>query len=158
MVITTDHGEMLGEHGWVDHGRQLYEPNNRSVLVAIGDGLPDLPEPVSTLETYPLLRHGRLESYPVEAVALHDRSVRELTDGRRGASKWAAWWERDQKWVWRDGEVARFDLAADPAERNPLPASLERLELLGRRVESAGLATEVDDELIQMLREVGYLE
>ena len=55
VLLTTDHGEMLGEHGWVGHGRQVYEPNNRTFLVTVGDDLPPMPEPVNAMEVYDLL-------------------------------------------------------------------------------------------------------
>lgn len=40
LVFTADHGESLGEHGYVGHGRDVYQPSLRVPLAVIGPGLP----------------------------------------------------------------------------------------------------------------------
>ncbi len=39
VVVTADHGESLGEHGWIGHTVQLYEESIRIPLIVAGPGL-----------------------------------------------------------------------------------------------------------------------
>ncbi len=72
-------------------------------------------------------------------------------------------WEGPNKWIWSGGDLARFDLAADPAEMNPTPmradatpgplddAIVGLAELMSRHLER-------DEELLETLRALGYVE
>jgi arylsulfatase A-like enzyme len=59
IVITSDHGEHLGEHGMIGHITSLYEPLVRvPMIVKVSEGLPKLPEVkgiVQTVDIYPTL-------------------------------------------------------------------------------------------------------
>jgi len=59
VVITSDHGEHLGEHGMIGHITSLYEPLVRvPLIVKVPEGLPKLPEVrgiVQTIDIYPTL-------------------------------------------------------------------------------------------------------
>lgn len=59
VVITSDHGEHLGEHGMIDHMMSLYEPLLRiPLIIRVPEGYPDLPVPdrtVQTVDIYPTI-------------------------------------------------------------------------------------------------------
>jgi hypothetical protein len=159
VVITSDHGEMLGEHGWLSHGRNLYEPNNHVFLLALGEGLPALPSPVNAMEEYSLTLDGTLAGYPVEAAAFPDAYSAKASGGRLGVERWAARWEGGLKWTWRDGAVRRYDLAADPGELRPADGEDAAIEALGARVEAVKAdASELEAGITEMLRAAGYVE
>ncbi len=167
LVVASDHGEFLGEHGLLRHGRYLYEGNNRvPLLVLDSDGAPALPDRLSALEVFALAREGRrpAEPQPSHAVAFPDRLWTSQSDGRVGGSTSAALWLGDEKLLWMDGETRRYDLARDPDERRPLAVGdhpgLETLTRLVEEVKSskAQAAPAVDPELLERLRAAGYLE
>ena len=160
LVLTTDHGELLGEHGWIDHGKNVYEPNNRAPLIAVGADLPQLPALVNAMEVHPLLLRGELGGFPAEAAAFHSTELTARTDGEFGTSDWLARWQDREKLRWKDGEIDRVDLAADPGELSPEPASSARLEALGQEVERARVAAdgELDPALQELLKAAGYLD
>ncbi len=56
LVITSDHGEGLGEHGGYYHGLDLYNESVRVPLIILGRGVPHglrIPSAVSTLDVFP---------------------------------------------------------------------------------------------------------
>jgi len=58
LVVTSDHGENLGEHGRIDHVLSMYEPTVRVPLVIRGPGIPAgdvVTEPVSLVDVTPAL-------------------------------------------------------------------------------------------------------
>lgn len=59
VVLTADHGESLGEHGYVGHGRQLFEDITRIPLIVRLPGVIEagltIPTPVSILDIAPTL-------------------------------------------------------------------------------------------------------
>ena len=159
LVVTSDHGELFGEHGLVDHGRTVIEPNNRVFLVAVGPELPELPEPVSALEVHALVRDGELASHRVLAPSFSDPSFRRSFGEQAAGSASVALWEGSTKWVRTGDEVLRYDLATDPGEVAPTPGPPELLQLEATRLQQ--LASEVSDpdpELIEMLRAAGYMD
>jgi arylsulfatase A-like enzyme len=59
VVITSDHGEHLGEHGMIDHMMSLYEPLLRvPLIIRVPEGSPELPRTdrtVQTVDIYPTI-------------------------------------------------------------------------------------------------------
>ena len=53
VVITSDHGEFLGEHQLLDHGHYVFDENQRVPLWT--NAVDELPSPVSAMEAYWLL-------------------------------------------------------------------------------------------------------
>jgi hypothetical protein len=167
LVVVSDHGELLGEHGLLRHGRVLYEGNNRvPLLVLDSEATPALPERLSALDVTTLVRDGRLPepAHRREAVAFPDALWASQSGGRVGRASSAALWVGDEKLVWQDGELRRFDLEADPEEARPLSveASGERASLveLGEEVtrSRASASPALDPALVERLRAAGYVE
>ncbi len=172
LVVVSDHGEFLGEHGLVDHGRYLWEPNQRVFLLHAwrGPGRPDdelrsLPRGLSALSAWHLTRNGRLPAAqgPVTAATWPDAYWQELSGGRLGTSMSAAVWSGDEKLVWQDGVSMVYDLAADPAEARPTPLPADHplgaaLEALVARVKAdAAGPVALDPELVRQLQAAGYM-
>jgi hypothetical protein len=166
LVIVSDHGEFLGEHGLARHGRYVWEPNQRVPLLVLDTQREiELPSPVSALHVFSLVRDGALpdQPSPPHAVAYPDALWLARSGGRVGGSTSAAVWAGSEKLVWSDGQAVRYDLAADPEEANPLPVEKHPLALqLSAFVERVRTSSDriatPSPELIETLRAVGYVE
>lgn len=179
LVITSDHGEFLGEHGLLRHGRYLYEGNQRVPLLyaelpprsetrtsapAVPADL--LPSLLSAREAYWLVRDGaRPEpALPVSAVAYPDEMWAEQSGGRVGVHTSAARWEPGGgKELWMSGRHMRLDLTEDPEEQRPLdlPPDQASAELLALVDEVQALAASdegIDPELLEALHAAGYVD
>ena len=57
LVVTSDHGEGLGDHGTLHHGYHLHDSETRVPLVLVGPGIPSarIPETVSLTDLAPTL-------------------------------------------------------------------------------------------------------
>ena len=182
VVLTSDHGEAFLEHGFVMHGRTLYEEELGVPLVLVGPGVPAglrIAGDVSLVDVLPTLLgvFGLATPGHVEGVDLSpswrgatvpDRPLFfETVGGPRDdapqralrAGRFKLY--RDE----RDGTVRLFDLAADPGERGDvgaahpevlerLTAELQEFEQARREVEPAG---ELTTREIEALRLLGYL-
>jgi arylsulfatase A-like enzyme len=156
IIVTADHGELLGEHGFVGHmGRMLYEPLLHVPLVVKYPGA-DHPRgrvdtPVQTLDVTPtaLVEAGA----PVPA-AVQGEPLRQVTRPSLAeedinpllVSEYGATYDRavrvffDGTWkliTTSHGQRMLFDLTHDPQEANDLAAAEpERAEELARRLEA----------------------
>ncbi|MCB9795569.1 MAG: sulfatase-like hydrolase/transferase [Alphaproteobacteria bacterium] len=166
VIITSDHGEFLGEHGLLDHGRYTWQEDVQVPLLMMGPGTPEaLPEPLSTVDVFTLTLRGQLDSpSPVRVAAWPDGSWLRHLDGELGGHTTAALRVGSEKWVWTDGEVQRFDLASDPGELHPLEVPEDhpqRAALLvwAERVKADAMrAQAMDPALLEALRAAGYME
>lgn len=169
IVVVSDHGEFLGEHGLVDHGRYLWEENQRVFTVHgwRGPGAPErsaLPRDLSGRFAHDLALDGRVPASmgPTTAVAFPDAYWQKLSGGRLGGSLSAAVWSGDEKLLWQDGQLSHIDLRAGEgspgplAEDHPLRATLEGL--VSRAQASAGAPTDYDPELLEQLKAAGYMD
>ncbi|MFT5583223.1 MAG: hypothetical protein ACI9VR_000801 [Cognaticolwellia sp.] len=163
VVITSDHGEFLGEHGILRHGRYLYEENNRvPLLVWDSAGSPALPEgPMSMLAARELILGQAPAERAVRAVAFPDPLWTEQSGGVLGTEMSVAVWEGQGKEHWIAGESMTVDLTADPLEQAPTPAApsaqvLERVQ--AAKTSAARQTGEMDPGLQDALRAAGYLE
>jgi len=160
LVVTSDHGEFLGEHDMLRHGCFIYEPVTRVPLVFADTTRPPvaLPEgPLSALVAFHLARDGALpETLPLPASVSRDRS-----GPFRPSADMAGLWRRGgEKLVWWDTRWLTFDLAADPQERAPAPLAapppaLEAFVDDYRRSLPEDAAEPVLHELLQAL---GYID
>lgn len=167
IVVTSDHGELLGEHDLLGHGLLVHEEIARVPLVFRASAGPvrlDASKPVSALAAYDLAARGTLpaRAREVRAAGFPGWLLVELF-GERLASARAASWDGDEKLVWSDGAYSRIDLAADPGERKPARlaadhprrAALERFAAqIGETAERAGGPPK---EMIDALRALGYV-
>ncbi|MCB9744508.1 MAG: sulfatase-like hydrolase/transferase [Alphaproteobacteria bacterium] len=166
IVLTSDHGEFLGEHGLLDHGRYVWQEDVQVPLLLLGPGLPAaLPAPLSAMDAHALVLEGALETpSPVRVAAWPDGSWMKHLDGELGSHTTAALVLGTEKLVWTDGALQRFDLRADPGEATPLPLDEDhpgRAALLGwaQEVEAdKQRALAMDPALLEALRAAGYME
>ena len=146
VVITSDHGEFLGEHGLLDHGHYLEDENQRVLLMVAGDEPVALPEgPVSAAEAYHLVRDGTVSAsrVPVEATTFPHRQRQDWAGGSFYGHTAVARWDVDGRVLWQsDGE--------------PPPAALA--DLAARAEQSGAASAGASAGMIEMLRAAGYVE
>jgi arylsulfatase A-like enzyme len=186
LVITSDHGEMLGEHGLMGHTWYLFEPVLHIPLIVRAPGrMPAgtrVAAPVSLVDVAPTIL-DLLETVPVPAT--QGRSLRALaadpTDTlarervvytENNGGKAFAFRKGNVKWLSTPGTFVRYDLERDPAEDagSTDPAGLREGRELGlayhhqlERVSSAlgGVtprAAPVDEATRQKLQALGYTD
>ena len=162
VIVTSDHGELLGEHNIVGHGYWVYEGLTHVPYIA-WNAQTQLPDTMSTAATAQVVcdELGLQHSWPVAPDTLPIVSQRE--------GKLAMTLDGRHKAIWdptpRGGGAFRvFDLDSDPEEQNPLSqdhglaqarldweASLPETPLLTEKVE-------LSEETFQQLEQLGYLD
>lgn len=146
VVVFSDHGEEFWEHGGVEHGHSLHDELLRVPLLLRAPGLPAgaaVDTPVSLLDLTPtlldlvglpvpdgagtsLLPVIRQEPGAAAVLAARPQALGRLLYGR---DQWGAL-DGDTKHIREAGVVSVYDLAADPAERQPRPGALAPLRSL----------------------------
>lgn len=163
VVITSDHGEFLGEHRLLRHGGFVHEPVVNVPLLAYDSTrpMPALPEPAAAIWAYDLLLAGALPATSPPVHAVSEPNERDVLIGTLSGALWGG----DDKLLCTDHQPGRYDLATDPRE-------LRRLPVAGHPMEGSlrALCDDVntlhhlpppdgDDEgLIKALQAVGYME
>jgi hypothetical protein len=162
VVVTADHGEMLGEHGALEHGPYLYEGTQRVPILVVGGESP-IPRdgPLSAMVVHSLVRTGRLPSplpAPLAVAPVHE-PFRRWSGGRFGGAVQVARWEDADKTIAVERAGVRYDLAADPGEVAPRP-----LDTLPADVDAVATrmaeppAAPAEPKLTAALKALGYLE
>ena len=164
LVVTSDHGELLGEHRRMRHDGPAFEPVARVPLVVLDTTAapPALPAPFPGAVVHALVRDGKL---PATLPLPTSVSVKiGLREDPRYADAVALWTGPAEKLTWVNGQSARFDLAADPAEAAPGDVAghpaLPALQALIERQQAArdGAANaKVDAAVTKMLERMGYV-
>lgn len=163
IIVTSDHGEMLGEHGVFGHGSHVWDPLTRVPLIAKGTDVA-LPEVMSTTGIADLVTRsvGIGKAWP-ETV----ESAWPLVSQREG--KMAVSGDGSLRGVWQDADsrsLEVFDLTSDPGENSPLIGLVPRasLQMLRTHYETDHQARqiapkkgEMDDETRKLLEELGYM-
>lgn len=181
VVVTSDHGEGLGDHDLVGHVHQLYDSLLAVPLILWSPGLvpagevDDRPSrlvdllptmaPLLGLPTDPAWRGRSLLAAPPAAPAV---TVAATYRPQAREDVAAVVWDR-HKLIWhrRTGTVELFDLTADPAEVHDLAGSVSRTTEVEAALTAAGLPSfeslypaadlsPVDHETAVMLEELGY--
>lgn len=166
MVVTADHGELLFEHGGWRHFF-VYEGTTRVPFLYLTDGdVPKLPEPLSAMSAYFLLRDGALPQPPPRphtiSIPNPDFDIKHPWHQKIGV----ALWHGDDKLWWAGGEYLKTNAITDPGDDAPLPLGQHplraELEELVQAVEAARKQhrpdAPQDTELIEQLEALGYLK
>jgi arylsulfatase A-like enzyme len=170
-VITSDHGELLGEHGLLSHGQFLYDELIHVPFILWGTAARGASDRLVTLtDIYPTLAGlAGIEANEVEGTNLFAPAKRRTIFAeafpRAGARKAA--YAQDYKYLWEaEGPGGLFDLARDPgeatdlSEEEPEPARAF-VALLGSEFDLSqeGVGTEeVDDATLELLKALGYVQ
>ncbi|MCB9744513.1 MAG: sulfatase-like hydrolase/transferase [Alphaproteobacteria bacterium] len=163
LVITSDHGEFLGEHRMLGHGRHIWEPDVNVPLLIRGPEAPaSLPAPMSAIDVFQYLDTGAITTpTPIKLTAWPNR-IGEASDLPNGPGSQTSAGLRTgaTKWIWTDGEARRYDLDADPEELHgellePPPALLSWAEAV---MASSGSEEIMDPEMLEALRAAGYID
>jgi arylsulfatase A-like enzyme/Tfp pilus assembly protein PilF len=182
VVLTSDHGESLGEHGEDTHGVFAYEATLRVPLVFYAPGLFShrvVGTPVRHIDVVPTVLDALGLAIPKD---LPGRSLLPLIDGRRAAPT-ESYLEAlssslNRGWAPLHGVLDRdlmkyvdlpipelYDLRRDPSEQHNLagsrPVDLDRLRVLLGRVSTGdvGVGARVREEeaTLERLRALGYI-
>jgi hypothetical protein len=168
LVITSDHGEYLGEHQMVEHGREFfYEPVTRVPFVYYSTaGELEVPNDVASIVAHSLVRNAALPEPLPPGFASEFRKPQAPGEANPPCTAArAALWEDGTKLVADAGRVKRFDLASDPGEEEPLPADehplapklLQHCRALDEAYQSRP-DVELDPAMLEQLRALGYVE
>lgn len=163
IIVTSDHGEMLGEHGVFGHGSYVWDPLTRVPLVVKNTSV-ELRDPMSTTGVADLITRtvGIDHAWP-ESVD----SAWPLVSQREGMLAISG--DGSLRNVWLDPDrpdVEVYDLGADPEERTPLVGFAPRAagHMLRHHWQSSHSARQIapaegqmDDETRKLLEELGYM-
>ena len=151
VVLTSDHGESLGEHEYYfDHGEDLFDPSIRIPLIVAGPGIEagrrsDLL--ATTLDVVPTVLDAVKVSYPPDLAGVSllpatrgdERPDRQRLQGQNDRNLLATWDRRFKLVATPLGEGARYalyDRQADPGEtRDASAAWKERASEARRAIE-----------------------
>jgi arylsulfatase A-like enzyme len=144
VVVTSDHGESLGEHGEATHGHLCHGATMRVPLVLAGPGVPAGTEarPCSLEDVAPTLRRlCGLAPRPGDGRDLLDLPPRRVLVGESLYANRLYGWAQvtsaadgSHSLVDAGPRVELFDLAADPGETAPLPLEHPAYEELDRAI------------------------
>jgi hypothetical protein len=164
VIVTSDHGELLGEHELWGHDYSVWNPLTHVPLVVWGGQHPPLPETLSTAAIPDIVTRtlGIPATWPL---SIDDPPV--LVSQREG--NLAVSGDGVLRGVWAPGEagfVGSYDLATDPSESQAIGdfgsksilqmhrARWEVVTPLGKR---ETLDHGLDDETQKLLEELGYM-
>ena len=125
VVLTSDHGESLGEHDYFfDHGADLYDPCMRVPLVLAGPGIERGHRSdtlATTLDLVPTILDAVKVSYPP---GLSGKSLLPATRGQRRPDRDRLFGQNDRNLLGSWGE--RFKIIATPGEHEERYALYDR--------------------------------
>jgi arylsulfatase A-like enzyme len=131
IAVVGDHGEQFGEHGLIEHGNSVYAQAVHVPLIVHADNGPGrVAEAVSITDLYRSLPVLAGSDRPGARVPLSDPALRRpaisgfgARSGTMAAGAFSAVLGHHHFILWRGGQEALFDIAADPAERSPIPTT-----------------------------------
>ena len=164
MVITSDHGELLGEHDKIYHGHSLHEPVTRVPLIYHDTTqVVEMPEVGSALIAHDLLLDGMLTDLPIESYSYKDPVWMEYAN-QPNQPNWVSVWDGQTKATWRDGTAEQFDLRTDHGEQHSSPVTDARVEAklqpaIYKLQQSLGQSVQpIGDSTVEALIALGYIE
>ena len=158
IVVTSDHGEFIGEHNLVGHCCGAWEEDARVPFLYQGPNADDITRPFSALQAFYLLRDGAVSQRKVR-MANAPNAVWFPVSETMGRQTMAAEWEGTSKHLWIDGDIHRYDLELDPFEADPLDGTSEALDSFGAAMrESMNREATAVEGLNERLRALGYVD
>lgn len=187
IIVASDHGDSLGEHGHLGHRLFLYEqlvhvpliiryparfpPGTRVTgQVQVGDVYPTILE-LAAAGSAEAAANGFRSLLAAPATELHPFTIAENTAPKSLDNMRMRMIRSDRyKYIWKSNQQHElYDLAKDPGEAVNLEASradvahrmLEELETWERSLDDKRLEmreAEYDDEVLERLRGLGYIE
>jgi len=164
LVVTSDHGEMLGEHDAVSHGAFVFQATQQVPLVTVGLG--DCSGGggwISSIVTYRALADGRCPDQSPEASSYvpPQRHFDQQSAGRWGHVARFAAWQGDAQ-VELDGEELHA-WRAGTGESEPLDAApahlLQRIARIRTTLEQQPSPTQIASPATQAaLKALGYVQ
>jgi hypothetical protein len=163
VVITSDHGEHLGEHDMMRHDGPPFEAVSRVPLVFMDNSVPKpvLPSPISATAAYWLVKDGKLpaEMPPVMSASIQYEDGDSFTQFQDAV---AIWRDEQHKLFWSGGKLSEVDLVADPKELALKPATandpaVDRHVQALLKSKQIALGEAKDPEVMRMLEAVGYV-
>lgn len=156
LVVTSDHGELIGEHDIAGHGSWVYEQLTSVPMVAVGTA--KLPKVLNNSVTAALITDAvGVDAQwpsdladPLPLVAMREGVVAMSFDGVKKA-------------IW-DKQEQMFDLDRDPNEEEPTPL---RTEIMMQRLKweathpnllTPSQIVDPQPEAMEQLKELGYVE
>jgi hypothetical protein len=170
LILTSDHGEYLGDHRLLDHGHHIHEANARvPVLVwdsQPGAALPRFEQPaLAALEVYDLVLDGHRPERPRRASSQawpHARRCKHV-EGLAFCSTSVALWSGQERVSWIDEELGLATVEGrGTSEIAPLPDAHPRRRAIGRLGDRVHRDTRddqrVDQDVTDLLEALGYLD
>jgi arylsulfatase A-like enzyme len=179
IIITADHGEAFGEHGFWNHHHTLYEEMVRVPLYVKGVS-GDSARATDTRVTSPDVYRLALEALglsPVPSAQLGDAVAsnilaewyqsHRITKGNKNGRDLVSWMDGPVKWIVSStGTVEAYDLSRDPQEQHALPLSESITDEARKRAHAwwaahppieTGAAPALDSATVDRLRQLGYV-
>ena len=135
LVITSDHGEYLGEHGLMGHGHYLHNENQQVPLLVQPGTLPE--GPINAIAVHDLVQGRPVKDRPVRAAAWPHPARAALFDGQKFADTSVRSWSPEHWWT-----------AGEPVPEAPLGPYVDAVVASGQGVGDA--------QLEGMLEQLGY--
>jgi arylsulfatase A-like enzyme len=184
LIITGDHGEAFGEHGYWGHNRALYEKLIRVPLYVKSAGparpgtsdrsitSPDLYDVILEQLGLPVAPRQRGTSMVAEwyqSEAITEAEQRKRFPVGPVDRDLLAWLDEGLKWIVSSkGDVEAYDLGGDPGEQHPIELGTDRVEQGRARAEAWWKAhppiltrersdSILDPAVMEHLRNLGYV-
>jgi hypothetical protein len=165
VLVTSDHGELLGEHDLLRHSGFVWEPGVKVPLIFIDSarrGRTRLPDPMSALHVFHLLRDGHLPDQLIPPHCVSEKNPDDILVGTIAGAVWTP--DGASKAACIDGERKGWDLRVDPLEAKPgeVPGGniAQHLDKLCTDIEALHKlpVPKVDRTLTEALMKMGYAE
>ncbi len=172
VIITADHGDAFGEHGYFGHPRHLDEELVKVPLIIVGPGFEAskiVSIPVSTLDIVPtILQSCQIDSEDFPGTALQKITQDKIEkryifcqvsgeDNKGDLRKYAVWGNRSNCFC--DYDLTRGEIEFNNCSKSELRRELKKHVEQRTSEEAGGIVGEgdgVDDEIERRLTELGY--
>ncbi len=180
IIMTSDHGHLMGEHGKTGHGGLPYQEVAHIPMIVKAPGTESAGQRssdwIQLTDVLPMIAERLQLQVPatiqgqVPVQATHPIVIESIPSATKRDGSWLAIIEDGLKFIWNsEGNHMLFDLNGDPSEENNLfPVDVARARSLGDRLVSylTGLpkpgatapTSNVDQSAVKALKSVGYLD